>query len=117
MPTLAQPQFWSGTRDFGAVSASRGIVEGGAGWTLGVSVRAPNARLRPRNCLPTARTPARRPLKWATNLKNERATSVEALVRGGGDAYSIELSAYHSWFADFIYEDPPARPTGCRCIA
>lgn len=37
-------------------------------------------------------------------LRKERATSVEAILRGSGDGYDIEASVYHSWFGNFIYE-------------
>jgi iron complex outermembrane receptor protein len=31
--------------------------------------------------------------------------SVEAVLRGGGPGYTLEASAYHTWFSDFIYEN------------
>jgi iron complex outermembrane receptor protein len=37
-------------------------------------------------------------------LRRERAHSVEAILRGKGDRFDFELSAYHSWFGNFIYE-------------
>ncbi|PLK27469.1 TonB-dependent receptor [Novosphingobium sp. TH158] len=38
------------------------------------------------------------------DLKPERTWSVEALLRGKGDGYSLEASAYHSWFSNFIFD-------------
>ena len=31
--------------------------------------------------------------------------SAEAILRGSGPGYSLELSAYHTWFGNFVYED------------
>jgi iron complex outermembrane receptor protein len=91
-------------RDFGAVSASggaRGRWCRAGRWAY--RFRAPNA--------PSAEElfangpPARRPLKWRCEPENERATSVEAWCAAGRRLLD-RASAYHSWFADFIYEDP-----------
>ncbi|MEY4160852.1 MAG: hypothetical protein RLZZ136_1473 [Pseudomonadota bacterium] len=38
-------------------------------------------------------------------LKTERAVSAEVILRGGGSGYSFEASLYHTWFANFVYED------------
>lgn len=38
------------------------------------------------------------------DLRKERARSVEAILRGSGDRFDFELSAYHSWFSNFIYD-------------
>ncbi len=32
------------------------------------------------------------------NFKLEKAVSVEAVLRGGGPGYTLEASAYHTWF-------------------
>lgn len=37
-------------------------------------------------------------------LRKERATSVEAILRGSGNGFDVEASVYHSWFGNFIYE-------------
>ena len=37
-------------------------------------------------------------------LRKERATSIEAILRGSGEGFNLEASAYHSWFDNFIYE-------------
>ncbi|MFS0738398.1 TonB-dependent receptor [Sphingomonas sp. 1P06PA] len=38
------------------------------------------------------------------NLAKEKSWGVEATLRGSGPGYSLEASAYHSWFDDYIYD-------------
>ncbi len=106
-PTGDQPQFFAGTRRFDSLSLS-----GGAAWSV-----APEWKLA-LNLSRTERAPAAEELfangphagteafeVGDPDLALERATSVEAIVRGGGAGYSLELSAYHTWFDNFVYED------------
>ena len=37
-------------------------------------------------------------------LRLEKSWGVEAMLRGGGAGYRFELSAHHSWFDNYIYE-------------
>jgi iron complex outermembrane receptor protein len=106
LPRADQPLFFAGERRFNAVSGSIGAAYDVApGWKAGV------------NLSQTSRAPAAEELfangahkGTATfelgdpTLRKERARSVEAILRGSGEGYDIELSAYHSWFDNFIYE-------------
>jgi len=38
------------------------------------------------------------------NLAKEKSWGIEATLRGRGPGYSLDLSAYHSWFSDYIFE-------------
>ncbi|WP_320076674.1 TonB-dependent receptor [Novosphingobium ovatum] len=108
LPTDVQPQFWAGTRRYDTLSFS-----GGAAyqltplWKLAVNVsrneRAPSAEELFANG-PHAGTQSYE--LGDTGLKTERATSVEAILRGGNGDASFEASVYHSWFANFIYDTP-----------
>jgi iron complex outermembrane receptor protein len=39
-----------------------------------------------------------------TDLSTEKSWGLEATLNGRGDGYSFGLSAYHSWFDDYIYD-------------
>ncbi len=39
------------------------------------------------------------------DFKVEKSWGGELILRGGGDGYRFEASAYHTWFSDFIYQD------------
>lgn len=106
LPGSTQPQFFVGERRFNAVSASVGAAfDVTAGWKVGANLseanRAPSAEELfangPHHGTETFEVGD--PL-----LRKERARSVEAIVRGSGEGYDFELSAYHSWFGNFIYE-------------
>ena len=106
LPDASQPQFVSGERSFDAVSLSGGAAYTFApGWKFGVNVsrteRAPAAEELFANG-PHAGTEAFE--IGDPTLVKERATSVEAILRGSGPGYSLELSAYHTWFGNFIYQ-------------
>ncbi len=106
-PLLDQPQFFSGDRSFDAFSASAGASYRFAGdWRFGVNVsrteRAPAAEELFANG-PHAGTEAFE--IGNPDFKLEKAVSVEVVLRGGGPGYTLEASAYHTWFSDFIYED------------
>jgi iron complex outermembrane receptor protein len=105
-PGLAQPQFFEGSRSFEAVSLSGGAAYSFApGWRFGVNVsrteRAPAAEELFANG-PHAGTEAFE--IGDPGLAKERAVSLEAVLRGGGEGYSIEASFYHTWFDNFIYQ-------------
>ncbi len=106
-PTPDQPQFFRGSRSFDSLSGSiGGAYRFAPGWRFGVNLsrteRAPAAEELFANG-PHAGTEAFE--VGDTNLRKERATSVEAILRGGSDAFSVELSAYHTWFGNYIYDD------------
>ncbi len=105
-PVAAQPQFFSGQRSFDALSASvGGALDVAPGWKIGINLsqaeRAPSAEELFANGPHhgTESYEVGNPL-----LRMERAKSAELVVRGSGDAFDLELSAYHSWFDNFIYE-------------
>jgi len=105
-PSPAQPQFYSGARSFDAVSLAGGVAYTFAsGWKIGANLsrteRVPSAEELFANG-PHAGTEAYE--VGNPNLGNERATSVELILRGSGDGYSFEASAYHTWFSGFIYQ-------------
>ena len=106
LPGPDQPQFFAGERSFDTFSASVGAAYDLApGWKAGI------------NLSQSERSPAAEELfafgpHHGTEtfeignpvLRKERARSIEAILRGSGDGFDLELSAYHSWFANFIYE-------------
>lgn len=105
-PVANQPQFFSGTRSFDAFSVSGGASYGFAdNWRIGVNLsrttRAPAAEELFANG-PHAGTEAFE--IGDPDLATERSTGVEAILRGSGPGYTFEASAYHSRFANFIYD-------------
>jgi iron complex outermembrane receptor protein len=106
-PTADQPQFFDGTRQFDTLSGSLGASFALAPqWRIGVNLsrteRAPAAEELFANG-PHAGTEAYE--IGDTTLVPERATSVEAILRGGDADLGFEASAYHTWFANFVYDD------------
>ncbi|WP_287939030.1 TonB-dependent receptor [Sphingopyxis sp.] len=106
-PLPDQPQFFRGDLSFDAFSASLGASYRFAGdWRFGVNVsrteRAPAAEELFANG-PHAGTEAFE--VGNPDFSLEKAVSVEAVLRGGGPGYTLEASAYHTWFSDFIYEN------------
>ncbi|MFW2349181.1 TonB-dependent receptor [Qipengyuania sp.] len=105
-PGTDQPQFFAGSRSFDTVSASVGGTWNFAGdWRLGFNVartgRAPSAEELFANG-PHAGTQSFE--IGNPDFAVEKATSVEAVLRGRGNGYTFEASAYHTWFSDYIYE-------------
>lgn len=105
-PSAAQPQFFSGTRKFDSFSGSLGaLYEVVPGWKVGLNLsrtqRAPAAEELFANG-PHAGTAVFE--MGDTDLTLERATSAEAILRGQGRNYSVEASAYYTWFGNFIYD-------------
>lgn len=105
-PLEDQPQFFLGKRTFDTLSLSGGASYGlGQDWRLGVNlsrtVRAPSAEELFANG-PHAGTQAFE--VGNPNFRTERAVGLEAVLRGKGENYSFEASAYHNWFSNFIYE-------------
>ncbi|MDR2857530.1 MAG: TonB-dependent receptor [Novosphingobium sp.] len=113
-PAAGQPQFFAGERRFDTVSGSLGASYNFAGnWRIGVNVSR------------TARAPAAEEL-FANgphggtesfeigdpDFRPERSWGVEAILRGSGAGYTFEASAFHSWFANFIYESPTGTVEG-----
>jgi iron complex outermembrane receptor protein len=105
-PTQDQPQFFDGSRSFNTVSGSVGGTWNFAGdWRLGVNVartgRAPSAEELFAN---GAHAGTQAFVIGNPDFRVETATSVEAILRGKGDGYTIEASAYRTWFANYIYD-------------
>ena len=105
-PTPDQPQFFDGKRDFDTLSGSLGgLYRFGNGWSAGLNLsrteRAPAAEELFANG-PHAGTEAFE--VGNPDFTTEKATSVEAILHGRGNGYSIDASAYYSWFSDFIYD-------------
>ena len=106
-PSPDQAQFFQGSRKFDAFSASAGASYGLVDdWRLGVNlsrtIRAPSAEELFANG-PHAGTEAFE--VGNPDFKTERAYGAELVLRGRGDGYSLEASAYHNWFSNFIYEN------------
>lgn len=106
-PLEDQEQFFAGQRSFDAFSGSAGASYGLTdSWRIGLNLshteRAPAAEELFANGS-HAGTQAYEVGNPDFNL--EKANSVEAILRGSGDNYSFEASAYHTWFSNFIYED------------
>ncbi|WP_296680945.1 TonB-dependent receptor [Novosphingobium sp.] len=105
-PYQDQTQFFIGDRTFDAWSGAFGTsYEFAPEWRLGVNLSR------------TERAPAAEELFASgphagtasyeigdTLLGKESAWSLEAIFRGKAPGYSFELSAFHSWFGNFIYE-------------
>ena len=105
-PLPDQPQFTATSRTYDAFSGSIGAAyDVVPGWKIGANLsrseRAPSAEevfaFGPHHGTETYEI-------GNLALRKERATSVEAILRGSGDGYDIEASVYHSWFGNFIYE-------------
>ena len=106
-PLLDQTQFFRGKRTFDTVSGSVGASYALApDWRIGVNlsrtVRAPSGEELFANG-PHAGTQAFE--VGDPDFRPERAWGLEAVLRGKGEGYSFEASAFHSWFDNFIYED------------
>jgi len=104
-PTATQPQFFDGTRRFDTLSASLGTSYAVArDWRIGLNLsrgeRAPAAEELFANG-PHAGTQTYE--IGDPGLKVEKSWGIEALLRGGTDDYHFELSAFHTWFSDFVY--------------
>lgn len=105
-PLPDQSQFTVMGRTFEALSGSVGAAYDVApGWKIGANVsraeRSPSAEELFANG-PHHGTETYEIGNLA--LRKERATSVEAILRGSGDGFDLEASVYHSWFGNFIYE-------------
>ena len=103
----SQPQFATITRTFSTLSGAFGAAwDFAPGWKVGINAsrteRAPAAEELFANG-PHAGTEAFE--IGDPNLKTERAMSLEAILRGNGDLFTFELSAFHSWFTNFVFED------------
>jgi iron complex outermembrane recepter protein len=105
LPLDGLTQFYSGTREYDAFSASVGAAYDVApGWKAGLNLsqaeRAPSAEelfaYGPHHGTETYEI-------GNPFLKIERARSVEGILRGSGSGFDIEFSAFHSWFDNFIY--------------
>ncbi|MGE3690745.1 MAG: TonB-dependent receptor [Novosphingobium sp.] len=107
LPDSAQVQFISGNRSFDTFSASVGASHDFAtGWKLGLNLsrtaRAPSAEELFASG-PHAGTQAFE--LGDPGLRPERAWGIEGILRGNGENFSFEASAYYNWFSNFIYED------------
>ncbi len=105
-PTATQPQFFDGTRRFDTLSASLGASYAVTpDWRIGLNLsrdeRAPAAEELFANG-PHAGTQTYE--IGDPGLKVEKSWGIEALLRGGTDDYHFELSAYHTWFSNFVYD-------------
>lgn len=106
-PAAGQAQFFAGRVLYNAFSAAIGAAyDVTPDWKLGVNLsraeRAPSAEELFSNG-PHAGTEAFE--IGDPNLAKEAAWSVEAILRGGGNGFSFEASVYHSWFANFVYDN------------
>ncbi|MBU3078682.1 TonB-dependent receptor domain-containing protein [Sphingomonas quercus] len=98
--------FFKGERSFNAFSFSAGASYGLSGtWRLGANlmraVRAPSAEELFANG-PHAGTEAFE--IGNPDFKLEKSWGLEAVLRGGGPGYHIELSVYHNWFDNYIFD-------------
>lgn len=105
-PLPDQTQFTQTSRTYEALSGSIGAAYDLApGWKIGANLsraeRSPSAEELFANG-PHHGTETYEIGNLA--LRKERATSVEAILRGSGNGFDLEASVYHSWFGNFIYE-------------
>ncbi|MEN9718678.1 MAG: hypothetical protein RIQ99_1556, partial [Pseudomonadota bacterium] len=106
-PAVGQPQFPAGSVRYDAISGALGAAYAVTpDWKLGFNLsrteRAPSAEELFANG-PHAGTEAFE--IGDPHLAKEAALSLEAILRGGGPGFTVEASAYHSWFANFVYDD------------
>ena len=106
-PRPEQLNFLAAKRDFNLLSGSAGAsLAVGDGWRIGANIsrtaRAPSAEELFSNG-PHAGTEAYEIGDPGFGI--ERSWGAEAILRGSGDNYSFEASAYHTWFSNFIYQD------------
>ncbi len=106
-PVGDQAQFFGGKRNFDAFSGSLGASYGlTQDWRIGLNLsrteRAPAAEELFANG-PHAGTEAYE--LGDPDFSLEKSWGVEAVLRGSGENYTFEASAYHTWFSNFIYED------------
>ena len=106
-PLPGQTQFINGRLGFDTFSAALGAMyEFTSSWKFGVNVsrtaRAPAAEELLANG-PHAGTESYE--VGDPGLKPESVWSAEAILRGNGNRFSFEASAYHSWFSNFIYDN------------
>jgi iron complex outermembrane recepter protein len=106
LPGADQPQFFSGKRSFNAISASLGAAyDFAAGWKAGLNLSEANRAPAAEELFANGPHIGTETFELGDpTLRKERARSIEAILRGSGDGYDIEFSAYHSWFGNFIYE-------------
>jgi iron complex outermembrane receptor protein len=106
LPGADQPQFFSGKRSFNAISASLGAAyDFAAGWKAGLNLSEANRAPAAEELFANGPHIGTETFELGDpTLHKERARSIEAILRGSGDGYDIEFSAYHSWFGNFIYE-------------
>lgn len=102
-----QPQFFAGERNFDAFSGSLGFAYRFAdNWRAGLNFahaeRAPAAEELFANG-PHAATQTFE--IGNPQLGKERANGVEALLRGSGAGWSVELSGYYTRFDGYIFDD------------
>ncbi|MEN9683849.1 MAG: hypothetical protein RLZZ427_1600 [Pseudomonadota bacterium] len=105
-PGVGQPQFPAGSVRYDAISGALGAAYAVTPeWKLGINLsrteRAPSAEELFANG-PHAGTEAFE--IGDPHLAKEAAFSIEAILRGGGPGFTVEASAYHSWFANFVYD-------------
>jgi iron complex outermembrane receptor protein len=101
-----QSQFYQGNRTFDAVSASLGGSYAlSSDWRLGINAsrtsRAPSAEELFANG-PHAGTQAFE--IGNPDFKLERSWGLEAVLRGKGNGYTFEASAFYNWFDNFIFD-------------
>ncbi len=106
LPDIDQPQFFSGERRFNTVSASLGTAfDFAPGWKLGINLSEANRAPAAEELFANGAHKGTETFELGDPaLRKERARSVEAILRGSGEGFDIEFSAYHSWFGNFIYE-------------
>jgi iron complex outermembrane recepter protein len=106
LPAADQPQFFAGARSFNSVSASLGAAYDIApGWKVGINLSEANRAPAAEELFANGPHVGTETFELGDPfLRKERARSIEAIVRGSGDGYDIEVSAYYSWFGNFIYE-------------
>ena len=102
----ADADFFAGSRSFNSFSASFGASHALAeNWRISLDlargVRAPAAEELFANG-PHAGTQSYE--IGNPDLRTERSWGAEVVLRGRGDGYHIEASAYASWFRNFIYD-------------
>jgi iron complex outermembrane receptor protein len=111
-------RYFRGTRDFGALSGSLGAsFEPAPGVRIGLNgshtERAPSAEELFAN---GAHAGTQAYELGNPDFRLEKSWGVEATLHAHSGRFSLDASAYHTWFTNFIFEDQVA-PDACEAAA
>lgn len=106
LPGDDQPQFFSGEREFDAFSGSVGLAYRlSPEWRVGVNLAHAERVPAAEELFANGPHAATQSFEVGNPLfKKERSNGVEAILRGRGTDWSVEVSGYYTRFNDYIFE-------------